>query len=154
LEDAQQAFESAPFIEEHLTLARELASQDRLEEAEAECKKVFALDPTNPDGHVLLMELRTRRAHEARPQHAAPHHDPAASGRPMRRDRSQLKGIPRPSAEARPPAEPSPEPAAESAQTAETLPDDLFDFDPSSLDAAAPAARADAVPVAAAEDDD
>ena len=162
LEEAQQAFESAPFIEEHLTLARELGAQERLEEAEAECKKVFALDPTNPDGHVLLMELRTRRANEMRSP-SAPRRDPEASGMTMRIDATQLKGIqrtpggagqPRPTApEPVAPEAPAAEPmagapgAAAAPPTAETLPDELFDFDPSALDAAAKEPAANALPL-------
>jgi tetratricopeptide (TPR) repeat protein len=162
LEEAQQAFEAAPFIEEHLTLARELGAQERLEEAEAECKKVFALDPTNPDGHVLLMELRTRRASEVR-SHPAAHGDPVASGMTMRIDATQLKGIQRtPGAAAQTRAaapepvvmeEPEAEPVAEAPEaeaappTAETLPDELFDFDPSALDAAAKEPAAHALPL-------
>ena len=77
VEEAQQAFEAAPFIDEHLTLARELSSQDRLAEAEAECRKVFALDRANPDAHNLIADLR-RRAREAS---AAPAPSaPAAAG--------------------------------------------------------------------------
>src|SRR5207237_414636 len=58
LEEAQQAFESAPFIQEHLTLARELMSQERYPEAEAECKKIFALDAGHPEGQALLTQIR------------------------------------------------------------------------------------------------
>jgi len=60
LEEAQHAFESSPFIEEHLVLARELLSQERFSEAEAECKKVFALDATHPGGKTLLKEIRDK----------------------------------------------------------------------------------------------
>ncbi|HET6277535.1 MAG TPA: hypothetical protein VFG08_02010 [Candidatus Polarisedimenticolia bacterium] len=58
IEEAQQSFESAPFIEEHLTLARELMAQERYHEAEAECRKVFALDRSNPDAAELLRQMR------------------------------------------------------------------------------------------------
>jgi tetratricopeptide (TPR) repeat protein len=58
IEEAQQSFESAPFIEEHLTLARELMAQERHHEAEAECHKVFALDRSNPDAAELLRQMR------------------------------------------------------------------------------------------------
>ncbi|HEV8700557.1 MAG TPA: hypothetical protein VGV60_04725 [Candidatus Polarisedimenticolia bacterium] len=58
LEQAQHAFESAPFIDEHLTLARELLAQERFAEAETECKKVFTLDASHPGGKVLLKEIR------------------------------------------------------------------------------------------------
>ena len=60
LEQAQHAFESAPFIKEHLVLARELLAQERFSEAEAECKKVFALDATHPGGKNLLKEIRDK----------------------------------------------------------------------------------------------
>ena len=157
LEEAQQAFESAPFIEEHLTLARELGAQERLEEAEAECKKVFALDPTNPDGHVLLMELRTRRANEVRSP-SAPRPDPLASGMTMRIDATQLKGVQRTPGGAAPsgPSAPGPVATEESAAApeaaaappaAETLPDELFDFDPAALDPAANEPAANALPL-------
>lgn len=58
IEEAQQSFESAPFIEEHLTLAGELMAQERFDEAEAECHKVFALDRTNPDAAALLRRMQ------------------------------------------------------------------------------------------------
>jgi tetratricopeptide (TPR) repeat protein len=176
LEEAQQAFEAAPFIEEHLTLARELAAQERLEEAEAECKKVFALDPTNPDGHVLLMELRTRRANESRAQ-SSPRREPQASASmTMRIDATQLKGMQRSAAAAAQPAPRTPEPVAavepepvvETAgdqmadqpavaapsSAAEALPDELFDFDPAAIDATAHAPRADALPLSEPGADD
>jgi len=60
LEEAQHAFESAPFVEEHLTLARELMAQDRYPEAETECKKVFTLDATHPGARVLLAQIREK----------------------------------------------------------------------------------------------
>jgi len=58
LEQAQHAFESAPFIEEHITLARELLAQERYAEAEAECKKIFTLDAAHAGGKQLLKEIR------------------------------------------------------------------------------------------------
>ena len=58
LEQAQHAFESAPFIEEHITLARELLAQERYAEAEAECKKIFTLDASHAGGKQLLKEIR------------------------------------------------------------------------------------------------
>ncbi len=60
LEEAQHSFESTPFIEEHLTLARELLNQERFAEAETECKKVFTLDAGHPGGKALLKEIRDR----------------------------------------------------------------------------------------------
>ncbi len=60
LEEAQHAFESTPFIEDHLTLARELLAQARFSEAEAECKKVFTLDATHPGAKTLLKEIRDK----------------------------------------------------------------------------------------------
>ncbi len=60
LEEAQHAFEAAPFIEEHLTLARELLAQERFSEAEAECKTVFTLDPTHPGAKALLKDIRDK----------------------------------------------------------------------------------------------
>jgi len=60
LEEAQQAFESSPFIEEHLTLARELFAQERYAEAETECEKVFVLDAAHPDAQALLAEIRSK----------------------------------------------------------------------------------------------
>src|SRR5881397_785225 len=60
LEEAQHAFESAPFIEEHLSLARELLNQERFSEAEAECKKFFTLDATHPGAKALLKDIRDK----------------------------------------------------------------------------------------------
>ncbi|HET8946470.1 MAG TPA: hypothetical protein VFQ07_05770, partial [Candidatus Polarisedimenticolia bacterium] len=90
VDEAQQAFESAPFIDEHLTLARELQEQGRRNEAETECRKVFTLDPANPDAHALLAEIQGR----ASAAKAAP--EPPAGdlgGRTMRIDRSQLQAF-------------------------------------------------------------
>ncbi len=58
LEEAQHAFEAVPFIDEHLTLARELMEQERYPEAETECKKVFTLDGENPEAQALLATIR------------------------------------------------------------------------------------------------
>ncbi|MBI1950925.1 MAG: hypothetical protein HYS34_06125, partial [Acidobacteria bacterium] len=60
MEQAQNAFEAAPFIEEHLTLARELLAQERFAEAEAECKKVFTLDAAHTGGKELLKGIRDK----------------------------------------------------------------------------------------------
>jgi len=91
VDEAQQAFESAPFIDEHLTLTRELLEQGRRDEAEAECRKVFTLDPANPDAHALLAEIQGR----AKAPAAAAPEPPAGDlgGRTMRIDRSQLQAI-------------------------------------------------------------
>jgi tetratricopeptide (TPR) repeat protein len=60
IDEAQQAFESAPFVEEHLTLARELLDQERFAEAEVECRKIFVLDREHPLGRALLKQIRDR----------------------------------------------------------------------------------------------
>jgi tetratricopeptide (TPR) repeat protein len=60
LDEAQQAFESAPFIDEHFTLALELASQERFAEAEGRCRKVLALDGNHKEAKQLLAQIRTR----------------------------------------------------------------------------------------------
>ena len=60
LEEAQQAFESTPFIDEHLTLARELMAQERYPEAESECRKIFVIDSTHPEGRALLAQIREK----------------------------------------------------------------------------------------------
>jgi tetratricopeptide (TPR) repeat protein len=102
VEEAEQAFESAPFIDEHLTLSRELLAQDRRAEAETECRKVFALDPANPDAHALIATIRAGGGPAAGPTSApdAPAHPAAAAppegdlgGRTMRIDRTQLQAL-------------------------------------------------------------
>jgi tetratricopeptide (TPR) repeat protein len=101
VEEAQQAFESAPFIDEHLTLSRELLEQGRRHEAEAECRKVFALDPANPDAHALLAEIQAQGSAAAKAAPAAGKTAPVAAGAPegdlggrtMRIDRSQLQAF-------------------------------------------------------------
>jgi tetratricopeptide (TPR) repeat protein len=62
LDDAQQAFEAAPFIEEHLTLARELLDQERYPEAATQCQKVFVLDAGNPSAQELLARIKARQS--------------------------------------------------------------------------------------------
>jgi tetratricopeptide (TPR) repeat protein len=91
VEEAQQAFESAPFIDEHLTLTRELFEQGRRAEAEAECRKVFALDPANPDAHALLAEIQRSAPAPAAAEPEKPSGD--SGGRTMRIDRSQLQAF-------------------------------------------------------------
>lgn len=121
VEDAQQAFEAAPFIEEHLTLARELAAQDRLEEAESECRKVFALDRANPEAHTLVADLRGRAQAHERAAPAATGEPPDVGGMTVKMDLSQLLDAP-----------PAPEESAQAAKEeplAEPLPSDMFDFD-------------------------
>jgi tetratricopeptide (TPR) repeat protein len=84
VEEAQQSFEAAPFIEEHLTLAKELATEERFDEAIAECRKIFTLDPAHPDGHALMQALKERLAAEATG-------DPG--GATMRIDRADLNAL-------------------------------------------------------------
>jgi tetratricopeptide (TPR) repeat protein len=60
IEEAQHGFESTPFVDEHLTLARELLAQERYAEAESECKKIFVIDPRHPAGSALMREIRAR----------------------------------------------------------------------------------------------
>lgn len=93
VEEAEQAFESAPFIDEHLTLSRELLAQGRHDEAEAECRKVFALDPANPDAHALIATIRAGAAPPAPQAAAEPEGD--LGGRTMRIDRAQLQALQR-----------------------------------------------------------
>ena len=139
VEEAQQAFESAPFIEEHLLLARELAAQERFDEAETECRKVFALDPANPEGHALIADLR-RRAPSAGPQ-AEPARAPVdfeelsdVGGSTIKIDLSQV--LPQRSAPTSEASTPAADPAAETIP--EPLPDDMFELDMEPSAAAAP----------------
>ncbi|MGH9798090.1 MAG: hypothetical protein ACRD5D_08025, partial [Candidatus Polarisedimenticolia bacterium] len=60
IEEAQHGFESTPFVEEHLTLARELLAQERYAEAESECRKIFVIDARHPAGTALMREIRAR----------------------------------------------------------------------------------------------
>ncbi|HZM71693.1 MAG TPA: hypothetical protein VFB95_15130 [Candidatus Cryosericum sp.] len=136
VEDAQQAFESAPFIEEHLTLARELASQDRLDEAETECRKVFVLDRANPEAHSLIADLR-RRARTKPLAEAPAAAQPDMGGMTLKMDLSEvLDEIQVPESQ-----EPEPEPQSEAAPAgaravpaaeetlAEPLSSEMIDFD-------------------------
>jgi tetratricopeptide (TPR) repeat protein len=144
IEEAQQAFESAPFIEEHLLLARELAAQDRFDEAETECRKVFALDATNPEGHALSADLRRRAAAAAGPKTPsirAPVNLEELSdvgGSTVKIDMSQI-ALQRPA-----PVTPAADPAAETIP--EPLQDDRFDLDmePAMAAASEPAPEPDA----------
>lgn len=60
LEEVQQAYESAPFVDEHFTLARELVQQERFAEAEAQCQKVLALDASHREASELLAQIRSK----------------------------------------------------------------------------------------------
>ncbi|HEV8198404.1 MAG TPA: hypothetical protein VGS03_00095 [Candidatus Polarisedimenticolia bacterium] len=143
VDEAQQAFESAPFIDEHLTLTRELLEQGRRDEAEAECRKVFTLDPANPDAHALLAEVQG----QAKASAAAAPEPPAGDlgGRTMRIDRSQLQAF-----QFTPDAPAAPD-AADAVETAgETESPDSFGGDLELDMAAAPDAAAAGEPESAA----
>jgi len=137
VEEAQQAFESAPFIDEHLTLSQELLDQGRRDEAEAECRKVFALDPANPHAHAFLVKIQGKGA--ASPAPAAPEPAGDLGGRTMRIDRSQLQAFqvskPSPPAAAGPPAAAAaaeaPRETAEESREAEGADETPFDVEPS-----------------------
>ncbi len=145
VEEAQQAFESAPFIEEHLLLARELAAQDRFDEAETECRKVFALDPTNPEGHALSADLRRRSTAAAgsnpEPVRAQVHLEelPDVGGSTVKIDLSQIlsqRSAPTSEVSSPEPSAPASDPAAETIP--EPLPDDMFELDMEPAMATAP----------------
>jgi tetratricopeptide (TPR) repeat protein len=167
VEEAQQAFEAAPFIEEHLTLSRELASQDRLAEAEAECRKVFVLDRANPDAHNLIAELRRRARAEkpaapAAPAPAAPAaaEPPEIGGMTVKMDLSDVledlsgpESVPAEPESALPesPASVTPAGATPGGEEplAEPLPTDLFDFE---LDLGGPGTAAQGIEASQAEE--
>ncbi|HUD73077.1 MAG TPA: hypothetical protein VMQ62_14045 [Dongiaceae bacterium] len=141
VEEAQQSFEAAPFIEEHLTLAKELATGERFDEAIAECRKIFTLDPAHPDGHALMQALRERLA-------AVEARDPG--GATMRIDRADLTALD--GGAAAPAAAPVPEPAAAPTETAsapEAAADEItFDDTPAPIEAdAAPVEEPADLPV-------
>jgi tetratricopeptide (TPR) repeat protein len=71
IEEAQHAYESAPFIEEQVTLTKELMAQERFDEAETMCKKVFILDPTNVEARSLMSLIRARKAPSGAAREAA-----------------------------------------------------------------------------------
>ena len=153
VEDAQQAFESAPFIEEHLTLARELAAQERLSEAEVECRKVFVLDPANPDALALAAALRARME--------APEGASSADGVTMRMEIADLMAAQEragdpdgPGGDEVPAPAEKPEGGGTEADAAiaASLPDDLMDFDLETFGAAAVESMQPAAPPAQASD--
>lgn len=134
VEEAQQAFEAAPFIEEHLTLAKELATGERFDEAIAECRKIFTLDPANPDGLALMRALKERVA-------ALDTGDPG--GATMRIDRADLAML-----QGDPKAAASDDDGTAAVSTAAAEPVDEITFDdipaPVTFDAADPVVVADA----------
>ena len=87
LEEAREAYEAQPFIDEHLEIARQLFIQERLDEASAELQKIFFLNASHAEARKLEAKIEALR------QKLAPTPAPDA-----------------PSRDALPPAEPLPEP--------------------------------------------
>ncbi len=84
IEEAQQAYESAPFIEEQVTLTKELMAQERFDEAEALCKKVFILDPTNREARSLVKIIRAGKEPAEEPAEDLLPEVPPDSGQTMK----------------------------------------------------------------------
>jgi tetratricopeptide (TPR) repeat protein len=80
LEEARDAYEAQPFIDEHLEIARQLFVQDRLDEATAEIQKIFFLSANHGEAKKLeakIEALRQKRSPDTEP--SAPT-DSASSG--------------------------------------------------------------------------
>jgi len=58
LEEAREAYEAQPFINEHLEIARQLFIQERLDEAAAECQKILFLNPSHAEARKLNAKVQ------------------------------------------------------------------------------------------------
>ncbi|HEU5181536.1 MAG TPA: hypothetical protein VFW45_12170 [Candidatus Polarisedimenticolia bacterium] len=58
LEEAREAYEAQPFIDEHLEIARQLFVQERLDEASAELQKIFFLNSRHAEAHKLNAKIQ------------------------------------------------------------------------------------------------
>ena len=65
LEEAREAYEAQPFIDEHLEIARQLFIQERLDEASAEIQKVFFLNPNHAEAKKLDAKIEALRQRQA-----------------------------------------------------------------------------------------
>ena len=61
LEEARDAYEAQPFIDEHLEIARQLFVQERLDEASAEIQKVFFLSANHGEAKKLEAKIQALR---------------------------------------------------------------------------------------------
>lgn len=87
LEEAREAYEAQPFINEHLEIARQLFIQERLPEAEAECQKIFFLNPNHAEAKKLVAKIQALQQKKAPAQ---PEQPPAAA--PTAPGREQERG--------------------------------------------------------------
>jgi tetratricopeptide (TPR) repeat protein len=65
LEDARDAYEAQPFIDEHLEIARQLFVQERLDEAMAEIQKIFFLSANHDEAKKLEAKIEALRQKQA-----------------------------------------------------------------------------------------
>jgi tetratricopeptide (TPR) repeat protein len=77
LEEAREAYEAQPFIDEHLEIARQLFIQERLDEASAELQKIFFLNASHAEARKLEAKIEALRQRLTPPQ-AAPDATPPA----------------------------------------------------------------------------
>ncbi len=61
LEEAREAYEAQPFIDEHLEIARQLFIQERLDEASAELQKIFFLNARHGEARKLDAKIQGLR---------------------------------------------------------------------------------------------
>jgi len=77
LEEARDAYEAQPFIDEHLEIARQLFVQERLDEATAEIQKIFFLSANHGEAKKLESKIEAlKQKHSPATEPAAP---PAAA---------------------------------------------------------------------------
>jgi tetratricopeptide (TPR) repeat protein len=75
VEEAREAFEALPFVQEHLDIARQLFIQERLDEASAELHKIFFLNPSHAEARKLegkVQALMQKRGGAAAPSTPLP----------------------------------------------------------------------------------
>ncbi|MCI0656153.1 MAG: hypothetical protein L0170_03680, partial [Acidobacteria bacterium] len=88
LEEARDAYEAQPFIDEHLEIARQLFVQERLDEATAEIQKIFFLSANHGEAKKLeakIEALRQKRSPDTEPS------APTAPASPSGADTRQLQ---------------------------------------------------------------
>jgi len=88
LEEARDAYEAQPFIDEHLEIARQLFVQERLDEASAEIQKIFFLSANHAEAKKLEAKIEAlKQKHSPAAETSAP----PASATEIGADTQQLR---------------------------------------------------------------
>ena len=139
LEEAREAYEAQPFIDEHLEIARQLFVQERLDEASAELQKIFFLSASHGEARKLDAKIEALRQKLApTPAPDAPAQDAMAPADPLPEPEQfgTMRMLPPEDVGETIPAveEPSPEPAPVRATPAEEILNEDWEAELAQLD--------------------